>query len=125
MRVISLTTGKMVPGLVTIMEMTTNLSILSHNLRIFKQCIKSEVNVVVNRQFICLYNSLKQIMGEIYVNFIELCMEGDYFLPLQESKSCTTCSFIIKVGNVQMVYFQEVVSYTFLLWVIPIMKNNM
>jgi hypothetical protein len=79
MRVISLTTGKMVPGLVTIMEMTTNLSILSHNLWIFKQCIKSEVNVVVNRQFICLYNSLKQIMGEIYVNFIELCMEGDYF----------------------------------------------
>jgi hypothetical protein len=52
MRVISLTTGKMVPGLVTIMEMTTNLSILSHNLWIFKQCIKSEVNVVVNRQFI-------------------------------------------------------------------------
>jgi hypothetical protein len=51
MRVISLTTGKMVPGLVTIMEMT-NLSILSHNLWIFKQCIKSEVNVVVNRQFI-------------------------------------------------------------------------
>ena len=56
---------------------------------------------------------------------LNFAWKGTILHALQESKSCTTCSFIIKVGNVQMVYFQEVVSYTFLLWVIPIMKNNM
>jgi len=42
---------------------------------------------------------------------------------LHESKSCKTYSFRIKVGNVQMVYFKEVVSYTFLLWVIPVWRT--
>jgi len=34
-----------------------------------------------NRSFTSCYNikSLKQIIGEIYVNLIELCMKGDYF----------------------------------------------
>jgi uncharacterized protein YegP (UPF0339 family) len=37
-------------------------------------------------------------------------MKGDYFAS-QESKSCKTYSFRIKAGNVQMIYFQEVLSH--------------
>jgi len=74
----------MVLGLARIMERTTNLSIFSHNLWIFEQCKKSEDNCIANRLFTSCYNinSLKQIIGEIYVNCIERCMKGDYFTRL-------------------------------------------
>ena len=83
-RVISLTTDKMVLGLTRIIERTTNLSIFSHNLWIFEQCKKSEDNCIANRLFTSCYKikSLKQVVGEISVNFIELCMKGDYFARL-------------------------------------------
>jgi hypothetical protein len=43
--------------------------------------LKSEDNLIGNKSLTSWYNinSLKQIIGEIYVNFIELCMKGDYF----------------------------------------------
>ena len=65
----------MVPG-IAIIERTTKLSICSHNLWTCGQCKQPEDNCIANRSFISWYNinSLKQIMGEIYVNFTEICM---------------------------------------------------
>ena len=103
---ISVTTDKMVPGL-AIMERTTNLSICSHNLWTFGQCKQSVDNFIANRSFTSWYNIniLKHIMGKIYVNFTKICMKGDYFTRLTwKKKSCETYNFIIKVGNVQILY---------------------
>jgi hypothetical protein len=86
---------------------------------------KSEENLIANRQFTCWYNinSLKHIMGEIYVNSLNFAWKGTILHSLHANKSCKTYNFRIKVGNVQMVYFQEVVSCIFLLWVIPIWRT--
>ena len=76
---------------------------------------KSEDNFIGNRQFTCWYNinSLKHIMGKYML----------IHWTLHANKSCKTYNFRIKVGNVQMVYFQEVVSCIFLLLVIPIWRT--
>ena len=58
--------------------------------------------------------SMKQIMGEILMHEKGLCCTSYRKVNLVKR-----FNFRIKVGNVQMVYFQEVVSYTFLLCVIP------
>ena len=46
--------------------------------------LKSEDNLIGNKSLTNWYNikRLKQIMGEIYVNFIEIYMRGDYFTRL-------------------------------------------
>ena len=86
---------------------------------------KSEENSIANRQFTCWYNihSLKHIMGKIYVNSLNFAWKGTILHSLHANTSCKTYNFRIKVGNVQMVYFQEVVSCIFLLWVIPIWRT--
>jgi hypothetical protein len=56
---------------------------------------------------------------------LNFAWKGTILHTLQAGKSYKTYSFRIKVGYVQMAYFQEVVSYTFLLWAIPVMKKNM
>ena len=86
---------------------------------------KSEENLIPNTQFTCWYNinSLKHIMGEIYVNSLNFAWKGTILHSLHSNKSCKTYNFRIKVGNVQMVYFQEVVSCIFLLLVIPIWRT--
>jgi hypothetical protein len=43
-------------------------------------------------------------MGNIYVTFNELYMNGDLLPALKGNNSCKTDNSRIKVGNVQMVY---------------------
>jgi hypothetical protein len=66
-RVVSLTTDNLVLCPARIMEITTHLSIFSHNLWIFEQCKISEDNCIASKSFTSCYNinSLKQIIGQI------------------------------------------------------------
>ena len=112
-RVISLTTDKMVTSLARIMERTTYLSIISHTLWIFEECKKSEANFIANRSFTTCYNSniLMQIMGIHMLISLNFASKGTIFPSLKADKSAKC---IIVESKPEMVYLQEVVPYTFL-----------
>ena len=73
----------MMPVLARIMEMTTYLSIYSHNLWIFGECKQSDDNLIANRSFTSCYNSniLTQIRGKYMLISLNFASKGNISPP--------------------------------------------